>query len=497
MALTYAQALTQYATALLGHILLIDFGDAEWLAARDDLRVLTVGNYGSNVKGAFAAAQKRLGDALEPSLLRSVQEACLFDIAKAAGHAGDSIGSLDPQFQDYFHGTGRSTAAITGITKADPGVVTSAGHGLANGDRVWLDVAGMTEVNRRSFPIANVTTDTFELSGENTTSYGTFTSGRWTQVDAVESRELTFGAISAGPVNVGDGLLHRLTVDRWGYPLESTHVETKTARCVNDASQVEQHSEEFLISGVAAEPDFLKVTGSGRGSRLQGLNTRHSESFVVNPAFTSFAGDAPTAGSPVALASETTITGWVFDGTGGVSLSADILYRNLPGETRKISIRFEQDRVMTQVLGTERRAQFLPLAAYWRQIAVYRRDNCDGNFIFRFGTVTVTVDMTTLTNSAWNVVAAVLDRDLYGVNFAETNMAVEFELNGRTAGSAHIADFVCARMPRVDGLPWRSSVGRRHSASRTASPGRRRRRTTRRGGSTRCVGARSSRASRP
>lgn len=66
---------------------------------------------------------------------------------------------------------------ITGITKANPGVVTATAHGLNNGDYVKLTVLGMTQVNGRVFRVANKTTDTFELEGENTTNYTTFTSG--------------------------------------------------------------------------------------------------------------------------------------------------------------------------------------------------------------------------------------------------------------------------------------------------------------------------------
>lgn len=55
--------------------------------------------------------------------------------------------------------------AVSGITKADPAVVTTATHGYSNGDEVFLDdVVGMTEVNGKSFLIANKTGTTFELT---------------------------------------------------------------------------------------------------------------------------------------------------------------------------------------------------------------------------------------------------------------------------------------------------------------------------------------------
>ena len=70
-----------------------------------------------------------------------------------------------------------SALTLTAITKANPGVVTSTAHGLANGDYVVLDVLGMHQVNGRVFRVANVAANTFELEGEDTTLYDTFSSG--------------------------------------------------------------------------------------------------------------------------------------------------------------------------------------------------------------------------------------------------------------------------------------------------------------------------------
>jgi hypothetical protein len=71
--------------------------------------------------------------------------------------------------------------SITGITKANPAVVTYGGADTyANGDRVVISgVLGMTQVNNREFIVANVNAgaNTFELSGINSTAYGTYTSG--------------------------------------------------------------------------------------------------------------------------------------------------------------------------------------------------------------------------------------------------------------------------------------------------------------------------------
>lgn len=66
---------------------------------------------------------------------------------------------------------------ISAITKATTGVATSTAHGLANGDYVVLTVAGMWQLNDRTVRVANVTTNTFELEGIDTTAFDTFTSG--------------------------------------------------------------------------------------------------------------------------------------------------------------------------------------------------------------------------------------------------------------------------------------------------------------------------------
>lgn len=77
-----------------------------------------------------------------------------------------------------------ATRNITGITQANPGVVTSAAHGFSNGQWVYLaSIGGMTQLNGRYFKVANVAANTFELTSIhgganiNTTSYTAYTAG--------------------------------------------------------------------------------------------------------------------------------------------------------------------------------------------------------------------------------------------------------------------------------------------------------------------------------
>jgi len=83
---------------------------------------------------------------------------------------------------------------ITGITKANPGVVSSTSHGYSNGDEVYLEVQGMHQVNGRVFRVASTATDTFALEGENTTDFDTFSSGT--------AQKLTMGTSISSAIDV-------------------------------------------------------------------------------------------------------------------------------------------------------------------------------------------------------------------------------------------------------------------------------------------------------
>lgn len=88
--------------------------------------------------------------------------------------------------QANFRRTAAFNLTVTGITNANPGVVTVtsgtlAGAGLANGDQIFISGGniGMTDVAGRVYTVAGLNTanDTFQLSGKNTTSSGAYTSG--------------------------------------------------------------------------------------------------------------------------------------------------------------------------------------------------------------------------------------------------------------------------------------------------------------------------------
>jgi hypothetical protein len=78
--------------------------------------------------------------------------------------------------------TGTSTAVekpITGATAANPVVITSNGHGLANGTKVSIrGVVGMVELNiETAYTVAATATNTFALAGVDGSGFTGYTSG--------------------------------------------------------------------------------------------------------------------------------------------------------------------------------------------------------------------------------------------------------------------------------------------------------------------------------
>jgi len=80
----------------------------------------------------------------------------------------------------------------------------------------------------------------------------------------VNGRNIAFGAIAGGS-NVGNGTIHRLTIDEYDHAIEAVFIDVVTARCVRDQnSGTKVGREVFEISHGDALPDRISEAGSGR-----------------------------------------------------------------------------------------------------------------------------------------------------------------------------------------------------------------------------------------
>ena len=84
---------------------------------------------------------------------------------------------------------------ISAATQAAPVMITSAGHGLANGDRVRITKCeGMTDLNRGVFTVRNATTNTFTLEEDGDSVDGTGYS-EYTESGQVRKMVSTIGGL--------------------------------------------------------------------------------------------------------------------------------------------------------------------------------------------------------------------------------------------------------------------------------------------------------------
>jgi len=96
--------------------------------------------------------------------------------------------------------SGSTVKSVTAVTQANPAVVTAVGHTFVTGNTIVItDVAGMTELNNRSFKVTVLTADTFELQDEDSTAYTAYVSGGTaTRANSATTVGSGFGSYSKG-----------------------------------------------------------------------------------------------------------------------------------------------------------------------------------------------------------------------------------------------------------------------------------------------------------
>ncbi|USQ95726.1 ubiquitin-activating E1 FCCH domain-containing protein [Caulobacter sp. RL271] len=72
-----------------------------------------------------------------------------------------------------------SAKSITGVSKANPAVVTVVSHGFATGDKVYISgiTGNMSGLNSKTYTITKVNADSFSLQNTSTSTFGNYSSG--------------------------------------------------------------------------------------------------------------------------------------------------------------------------------------------------------------------------------------------------------------------------------------------------------------------------------
>jgi len=269
---------------------------------------------------------------------------------------------------------------------------------------------------------------------------------------SIKTRALSFGTPSFTGTGLATGI-HRLTVDADGKVLENQTADTKTITCRRDRnSGADRHVEVFEFAGGAAEKDLLEVSGSGRTTEYRALDARDSQALISNPSFSDYT-ESGAAGSALSALDDWTVT------TDVANLSADLVtYRDAVGDTNPAALEFGASDTITQVLNEVAKGTMDPDVPYHLQVAVKRKNSATGTLTLNLGSVSASVDLSTLTNDVWTILALDLDKDRWFREFNQDELAVSIAVATLAVGEVQVDDIIFAPMSPFDGS-WYALVG--------------------------------------
>lgn len=180
------------------------------------------------------------------------------------GVNGFGVGSFDGTSGGFYTSGGTSEAQwkmVTGATNANPCVITATNHQFTNGQICYFPEgdAGMTQLAGKTFTVANATTNTFELSGIDSSAWGTFTTGAkvsWPRKDANLTHSI-YSDIKSGVDEViirSAGTVTQLVTSNNTWANNSTSVSTSAS-----------------LMGTIAAGDYVTRNPSGVHGGFEGL----------------------------------------------------------------------------------------------------------------------------------------------------------------------------------------------------------------------------------
>lgn len=220
-----------------------------------DLGLALAYNFYVDYRGGFTS---RPGQQFIDFVKNDTQETKFFSFEFGTGLADTYVLLFGHQYIRFIQDGAyvlEDPVTITGVTKATPGVVTAAAHGFENGDWVKISgIVGMTELNGRTFEVANKTTNTFQIipvpssTALDTTTYTAYSS------DGTASRIYTV----ISPYNASD--LSNLRAYQIRDTVRLTHLDYAVRNLVrNDHTDWEISETEF--GNNRPRPTGLNITG--------------------------------------------------------------------------------------------------------------------------------------------------------------------------------------------------------------------------------------------
>lgn len=257
----------------------------------------------------------------------------------------------------------------------------------------------------------------------------------------INSRALTRGTPGYGGSNVGTGVLYRLNVDAYGFPIEGGYAETLNATCTADAqSGTITGQEQFSVTGQPFR-DALTWFAAGYGSGLVatgsngfvGVTADTTQALVQNSSF--------SQGTGVSLTSWV-VTGWTQTAGLATALGIDTVnyYRAAAIEgTTPASLEIQTTATITQAISAN--AGSLAITAYLNQLAY------NGTIGTWVGSMTVSIGSKSwsVSNGAtnWATLRPTINKALWFQNFNQAALAVTIAVT-IGSGTLRIDDFCWA-----------------------------------------------------
>lgn len=269
-----------------------------------------------------------------------------------------------------------------------------------------------------------------------------------------KTRGISFGSVSAGGGNAGNGTINRLTTDRFNKAIQSVFIDSKTAVCTVDASMGARKGQEVIeVRGGRASRDLVDVSGSGQVINLQCQDAGTSR--LSNPSFSRYDGDAT---APTAIGDWTplsNITNFVIDETN--------YYRAFDGDltssgAASAALKIVGNDTISQQLSVRGNplSQYVPM---YLQIAWNRSiGSGDGTLTLTLGGVTASVALSA--QSGWQILRIAIGQNNWLRQFSAQDLSVKIQLASRTTGYVLVDDVILVPYtPFLNAGDWLCAVG--------------------------------------
>ena len=265
----------------------------------------------------------------------------------------------------------------------------------------------------------------------------------------VASRAISFGSVSLGGSNVGNGTIYRLTTDANSLAIENTFAQLISLICIRDRNSGAQVQQEvFQISGGEANKDLILVTGSGNVGTVSAISAANSLAYIQTPSFDTLNGTGTDK-----------FPGWTIAGSASNYSQDATVYRTYYGApSTPYSLKQTASDTIAQAF-TVNNSQFDPNVPMYLHVAVNGSAGTasGGTLTLTFGDQTVSATIASL-SPGWNLIQLGLSAKNWYQIFMGTAPTLSLAWASASSGYVLWDDVTLAPFQNFDGL-WYAPVG--------------------------------------